>query len=68
MFLRSWYVRRELKMLRKKFGGNEINIYDAGSGYAQYTYFMAKHLNPCSIYSVDVKADWIYDSKEFFQK
>jgi len=67
MFLRSWYVRRELKKLRKKFGGKEISIYDAGSGYAQYTYFMAKHLNPCSIYSVDVKEDWIDESKKFFQ-
>ena len=67
MFLRSWYVRRELKKLRKKFGGKDISIYDAGSGYAQYTYFMAKHLKPCSLYSVDVKEDWIDESKKFFQ-
>ena len=67
MFLRSWYVRRELKKLREKFGSKEISIYDAGSGYAQYTYFMAKHLNPCSIYSVDVKEDWIRDSEQFFK-
>ena len=68
MFLRSWYVRRELKRLRKKFGKKEISIYDAGSGYGQYTYFMSKHLNPCNIYSVDVKEDWIKDCKEFFEK
>jgi len=67
MFLRSWYVRRELKRLRRKFGAKELNIYDAGSGYGQYTYFMSKHLMPCSIYSVDVKEDWIEDSKEYFQ-
>ena len=67
MFLRSWYVRRELKKLRKKFGDKEVSIYDAGSGYAQYTYFIAKHLKPCTLYSVDVKADWINESKEFFQ-
>jgi SAM-dependent methyltransferase len=66
MFLRSWYVRRELKKLRKKFGSKEISVYDAGCGYSQYTYFMAKHLKPCSIYSVDVKEDWINDSKQFF--
>lgn len=66
MFLRSWYVRRELKRLRKLFGEKKISIYDAGSGYGQYTYFMAKHLNPCEIYSVDVKEDWIKDCREFF--
>lgn len=66
MFLRSWYVRRELRELRKKFGEKKISIYDAGSGYGQYSYFMAKHLQPCEIYSVDVKEDWIKDNKDFF--
>lgn len=66
MFLRSWYVRRELKKIREKFGSKKINIYDAGSGYGQYTYFMSKNLQPCEIYSVDVKDDWIKDSKDFF--
>jgi SAM-dependent methyltransferase len=66
MFLRSWYVRRELKKLRKIFGDKKISIYDAGSGYGQYSYFMSKHLQPCEIYSVDVKEDWIKDLKEFF--
>ena len=66
MFLRSWYVRRELSALRKKFGGKKISIYDAGSGYGQYSYFMSKNLQPCEIYSVDVKEDWINDNKEFF--
>ena len=67
MFLRSWYVRKELRELRKKFGNNNINIFDAGSGYAQYTYYMSRHLRPCSIYSADIKKDWIEDSKQFFK-
>jgi SAM-dependent methyltransferase len=66
MFLRSWYVRRELKNLRKIFGDREINIYDAGSGYGQYSYFMSKKMQPCKIHSVDVKEDWINDCKDFF--
>jgi SAM-dependent methyltransferase len=67
MFLRSWYVRRELNKLRKKFGEKEINIYDAGSGYGQYTYFMSKNLSPCKIHSVDIKEDWVNDCKEYFE-
>lgn len=66
MFLRSWYVRRELKELRKLFGDETLTIFDAGSGFGQYTYFMSKHLQPCKIYSADVKEDWIEDCKKFF--
>jgi 2-polyprenyl-3-methyl-5-hydroxy-6-metoxy-1,4-benzoquinol methylase len=68
MFLRSWYVRRELKNLRKVFGGKEISIYDAGTGYGQYSYFMAKKIQPNSIYAVDVKEDWINSCKIFFSQ
>ena len=66
MFLRSWYVRRELRELRKKFGNRQIAILDAGSGYGQYTYFMAKHLSPATILAVDLKQDWIDDCRHFF--
>jgi SAM-dependent methyltransferase len=68
IFLRSWYVRRELTELRRKFGNSKIDIYDAGSGFGQYTYFLSKNLIPCNILSVDVKKDWIDDCKDFFNK
>ena len=68
MFLRSWYVRRELKELRRKFGNSKIDIYDAGSGFGQYTYFMTNKLTTCDILAVDVKIDWIDDCKDFFSK
>ena len=68
MFLRSWHVRRELRELRKIFGITNINIYDAGAGFGQYTYFMATKLNPCNILSVDVKEDWINDCRDFFNQ
>ena len=68
MFLRSWFVRRELRELRRKFSGKTINIYDAGSGFGQYTYFMSKRMNTCQILSVDVKEDWINDCRKFFKQ
>ena len=67
MFLRSWYVRRELKNLRRILGEGKISIYDAGTGYGQYSYFMAKRLKPNEIYAVDVKEKWINDCMEFFK-
>lgn len=66
MFLRSWFVRRELRSIRNTFSEKKIEIYDAGSGFGQYTYFMSKNLMPCEIYSVDVKEDWIQDCRNFF--
>lgn len=65
-FLRSWYVRRELKNIRRLKKEKHLSIYDAGSGFGQYSYFMSKKLNPCNIYSIDVKEDWINDCNEFF--
>lgn len=65
-FLRSWYVRRELIKLRKVFRDKTIEIYDAGTGFGQYSYFMSKNLNPANILSVDVKEDWIKDAEDFF--
>ena len=67
IFLRSWYVRRELKELRKLNRDKELLIYDAGSGFGQYSYFMAKKLKPNKIYAVDVKTDWINDCEKYFK-
>lgn len=66
-FLRAWYVHRELRAIRKKTGKREIKIFDAGSGYGQYSYFMIKNMAPCSIYAIDVKANWIDDCTRFFK-
>lgn len=68
MFLRSWYVRRELKELRRKLGDSKIEIYDAGSGFGQYTYFMATKLKTCNVFAIDVKEDWISDCRNFFDQ
>jgi SAM-dependent methyltransferase len=66
MFLRSWYVKRELLRIRKSFGDKNIEIYDAGTGYGQYTYFMFRKMQPNNIYAVDVKEDWIKQCEDFF--
>ena len=68
MFLRSWYVRRDLKYLRRLFKEKEINIFDAGTGFGQYSFFMSNKLKPCNIHAVDVKEEWIDDCREFFNK
>jgi SAM-dependent methyltransferase len=54
--------------LRKAFGAKTIEIYDAGTGFGQYSYFMSKKLNPTNIFSVDIKEDWIKDAEDFFSQ
>lgn len=68
IFLRAWYVKRELRKIRNNFGDKELSIFDAGTGFGQYTYFMAKKLQPNKIYAVDVKEDWIKDNIDFFER
>ncbi len=76
IFLRTWYVKRALRELlaplelddtkyapHKK---NAINLFDAGSGFGQYSYFITKNFPAVSIHAIDVKEDYIADCKQFF--
>lgn len=67
MFLRTWYVKRALRELLS--GKKEpFALFDAGSGFGQYSYFIAKKFPHASIHAIDVKEDYIADCKEFFAK
>ena len=66
MFLRSWHVRSEIKKMYPK--GSKLDIFDAGMGFGQYTYFMAKRFPKAKILAVDVKEEQVDDCKYFFQK
>lgn len=57
LFLRNWHVRKELKRIAKLKG--KWDIYDAGSGYGQFTYMMGKLFPNVSIHAVDVKDEEI---------
>jgi len=43
-------------------------MFDAGSGFGQYSYYCAKHFPSAVIYAVDVKEDQIADCRSFFSK
>jgi SAM-dependent methyltransferase len=55
LFLRTWHAKRELKRIATQ--RNQWDIYDAGSGYGQYSYMMGKYFPNASIHAVDVKAE-----------
>lgn len=66
MFLRSWHVRN---MIRSLFNRNDKReIFDAGMGFGQYSFFMAKYFKQCNIFGVDVKDEQVNDCNYFFEK
>lgn len=67
LLLRTWHVHRELRLWKKENPGHR-HILDAGTGFGQYSYFMARKNPGWSILGVDVKKDLIARCNEFFRK
>jgi len=65
LLLRTWHVKRELKNWAKKNPGAQ-SILDAGSGFGQYTYYMASQWKDWKISGIDVKEEQIEDCQQFF--
>ncbi|MDX9881301.1 MAG: class I SAM-dependent methyltransferase [Prolixibacteraceae bacterium] len=67
LLLRSWHIRRELRCLKNE-GLSAPVIFDAGSGFGQYAYRMAKMFPGATIIAADIKEEQIADCKDFFSK
>jgi SAM-dependent methyltransferase len=66
IFLREWYVKRRINEFYKRNHPNDI--LDAGCGFGQYSYFMAKKFKEANILAVDVKIDYLDDCRYFFNR
>jgi SAM-dependent methyltransferase len=64
MFLREWHVKRALRRLLA--GENVRDVFDAGSGFGQYSYYIARRFRQTKIRAVDVKAEQIDECRSFF--
>jgi SAM-dependent methyltransferase len=66
MFLREWHVKREL---RRQLGGRKapFTLYDAGSGFGQYAYYVAKQFPLATVYGIDLKEEQVNDCTAFFR-
>ena len=65
LLLRSWHIRKELKNWKAP---SKPVILDAGSGFGQYTYRMARMFPKALIKAVDVKDEQVLDCNQFFLK
>lgn len=65
LLLRSWHIRRELKLLKKQ-GFTPEYIADAGSGFGQYVYYLSKKFPSARITGLDIKQEQVDDCNGFF--
>ncbi len=66
ILLRAWHVHKALRGWEK--GRNKASILDAGSGFGQYSYYIASKHPEFNILAVDVKEDYLADCRQFFEK
>ena len=67
LLLRAWHIRKELR--KRTHTAPEVKtILDAGSGFGQYTYRMARWFPKAEIKAVDIKPEQIEDCNRFMQK
>lgn len=66
MFLREWHVKRALRRLLQN-RDSSFSVYDAGSGFGQYSYFIAKKFPCATIYGIDLKNEQVDDCNQFFR-
>jgi 2-polyprenyl-3-methyl-5-hydroxy-6-metoxy-1,4-benzoquinol methylase len=67
LLLRTWHVKKALRLWAKN-AGSMAQILDAGSGFGQYTYNLARLNRNWPVLGVDVKTNQIEDCRQFFQK
>jgi 2-polyprenyl-3-methyl-5-hydroxy-6-metoxy-1,4-benzoquinol methylase len=68
LLLRSWYVKKALRELKKTSTLINLNILDAGSGFGQYCYRLSRLFPEAKILGVDVKQEQIDDCNHFFRQ
>ncbi|MDN5349659.1 MAG: hypothetical protein PWQ54_1055 [Bacteroidales bacterium] len=66
LLLRTWHVKRELKNHTSQL--KNAAVLDAGSGFGQYDYYMARKHPDWKITGLDVKTEQIADCNQFFDR
>jgi SAM-dependent methyltransferase len=67
LLLRSWHIRRELRVWRQEAPAN-AGVLDAGSGFGQYVWRLAKMGQLFRITGIDVKEEQVADCNQYFER
>lgn len=68
LLLRTWHVKRAVRRNFKNRRKEPLSALDAGMGFGQYSYFLARKFSGWKIRGVDVKAEQVEDCNHFFQE
>jgi len=66
LLLRSWHIRKELKIWASDHKASAVSMLDAGSGFGQYVYGVNRKHPHWKVLGVDVKVEQIEDCNRFF--
>ncbi len=78
VFLRAWYVRRALRRALAPVGGRAdaangarpgdrpVRMLDAGTGFGQFSWWVARRYADVSITAVDIKEDYLKEARRLF--
>jgi SAM-dependent methyltransferase len=67
LLLRTWHVKKALRKIAGEFPG-EASVLDAGSGFGQYSWRMARRNKEWNITALDINNEQIEDCNTFFMK
>jgi len=67
LLLRAWHIKHELRKWAKDQPQN-LEVLDAGSGFGQYSYWLATKYKSWKITGLDVKQEQVDDCNTFFKK
>ncbi len=66
-FLRNWYVRREInRVIGQDSNRENLRVLDAGAGFGQFSYYIAKKYKGLRIEAVDIKDIYLERARRFF--
>jgi 2-polyprenyl-3-methyl-5-hydroxy-6-metoxy-1,4-benzoquinol methylase len=69
VFLRSWYVRREVdRILGDHPAAGPLHVLDAGTGFGQYSYYVARRFPGARVTAVDIKEDYLDRAANFVRQ
>ncbi len=69
LLLRTWHVHRALRSFaRNNRNKKEVHVLDAGSGFGQYSWYMARKNPRWHITGIDVKEEEVEACNAFFNK
>lgn len=69
LLLRTWHIHREIRrFFRQQKAQQGKQILDAGSGFGQYSWFMARRQPEWQVHAIDIKAEEVDASARFFEQ